>query len=122
MKQYWTVKNKKDNFAEICREQGVTEVTARLLVNRGLTTKEERDAYLHPSFSCLPEAKLLKNAEAAAKMIADNELTGESLSQTINEIMGDEELQKQMCRASKEQGIPDASKRLYDVVNQIIKK
>lgn len=71
MKQYWTVKNKKDNFAEICREQGVTEVTARLLVNRGLTTKEERDAYLHPSFSCLPDPKLLKNAEGAAAMIAE---------------------------------------------------
>jgi len=70
MKQYWTVKNKKDNFTEICREQGVTEVTARLLVNRGLTTKQERDAYLHPSFSCLPEAKLLKNAEHAAEVIA----------------------------------------------------
>ena len=70
MKQYWTVKNKKDNFAEICREQGVTEVTARLLVNRGLTTKQEMDAYLHPSFSCLPDPKLLKNAEAAAGMIA----------------------------------------------------
>lgn len=71
MKQYWTVKNKKDNFAEICREQGVTEVTARLLVNRGLITKEERDAYLHPSFSCLPDPKLLKNAEAAAELIAE---------------------------------------------------
>ena len=71
MKQYWTVKNKKDNFAEICREQGITEVTARLLVNRGLTTKQERDAYLHPSFSCLPDPKLLKNAEAAANIIAE---------------------------------------------------
>ncbi len=71
MKQYWTVKNKKDNFTEICREQGVTEVTARLLVNRGLTTKKERDAYLHPSFSCLPDPKLLKNAEAAAERIAE---------------------------------------------------
>jgi len=71
MKQYWTVKNKKDNFAQICKEQGITEVTARLLVNRGLTTKQERDAYLHPSFSCLPDPKLLKNAEAAAKLIAD---------------------------------------------------
>lgn len=71
MKQYWTVKNKKDNFAQICREHGVTEVTARLLVNRGLTTKQERDAYLHPSFSCLPKASLLKNAEAAAAMIAE---------------------------------------------------
>jgi len=71
MKQYWTVKNKKDNFTEICREQGITEVTARLLVNRGLTTKQERDAYLHPSFSCLPDASLLKNADAAAELIAN---------------------------------------------------
>ena len=71
MKQYWTVKNKKDNFEQICREHGITEVTARLLVNRGLTTKQERDAYLHPSFSCLPSPKLLKNAGAAAQMIAE---------------------------------------------------
>ena len=79
MKQYWTVKNKKDNFTQICREQGVTEVTARLLVNRGLTTKQERDAYLHPSFSCLPSPKLLKNAEASAKMIADGIKNGKKI-------------------------------------------
>ncbi|MBO5353541.1 MAG: single-stranded-DNA-specific exonuclease RecJ [Lachnospiraceae bacterium] len=71
MKQNWTVKNKKDDFEQICREHGITEVTARLLVNRGHTTKQERDAYLHPSFSCLPSPKLLKNAEAAADMIAE---------------------------------------------------
>ncbi len=71
MKQYWTVKNKKADFGQICREHGITEVTARLLVNRGLITKQERDAYLHPSFSCLPSPKLLKNAEAAAKKIAE---------------------------------------------------
>jgi len=79
MKQYWTVKNKKDNFEQICREQGVTEVTARLLVNRGLTTKQERDAYLHPSFSCLPDPKLLKNAEAAAEMIAEGIKNGKKI-------------------------------------------
>ena len=79
MKQYWTIKNKKDNFAQICREQGITEVTARLLVNRGLTTKEERDAYLHPSFSCLPDPKLLKNAEAAADMIAEGIKNGKKI-------------------------------------------
>ena len=70
MKQNWTIKNKKDDFPLICKEHGITEVTARLLVNRGLTTKQERDAYLHPSFSQLPSPKLLKNAEAAATMIA----------------------------------------------------
>jgi hypothetical protein len=41
-------------------------------VNRGLTTKQERDAYLHPSFSCLPEPKFLKNAETAAELIAES--------------------------------------------------
>ncbi len=71
MKQNWTVKNRKDDFEQICREHGITEVTARLLVNRGLTTKQERDAYLHPSFSCLPSPKLLKNAEVAAAMITE---------------------------------------------------
>ncbi len=71
MKQNWTVKNKKDDFMQICREHNITEVTARLLVNRGLTTKQERDAYLHPSFSCLPVPELLKNAKEAAAMIAD---------------------------------------------------
>ncbi len=76
MKQYWTVKNKKENFEEICKEQGITEVTARLLVNRGLTTKQERDAYLHPSFSCLPSPKCLKNAETAAAMLAEGIRTG----------------------------------------------
>ena len=72
MKQNWTVKNKKDDFRMICEEQGITEVTARLLVNRGLTTKQERDAFLHPSFSCLPTPKLLKHAESAAGMIAEH--------------------------------------------------
>ncbi len=79
MKQYWTVKNKKDDFEQICREHGITEVTARLLVNRGLTTRQERDAYLHPSFSCLPSPKLLKNAEAAAVMITESIQAGKKI-------------------------------------------
>lgn len=79
MKQNWTVKNKKDNFTEICKEQNITEVTARLLVNRGLTTKQERDAFLHPSFSCLPNPKLLKNAQAAARILADGIKEGKKI-------------------------------------------
>ncbi|WP_165003125.1 MULTISPECIES: undecaprenyldiphospho-muramoylpentapeptide beta-N-acetylglucosaminyltransferase [unclassified Enterococcus] len=58
----------------------------------------------------------------AAKMIADGELTGETLGKAINEIMTDDKLQQKMSQASKEQGIPDSSKRLYELVGTVIKK
>lgn len=70
--QKWVVKNKKADFSAICREQNITEVTARLLVNRGLLTKEERDAYLHPSLLTLSEPEQLKNAKRAAEVLAEN--------------------------------------------------
>ena len=69
MKQNWTVKNKKADFQAIGKEQNITEVTARLLVNRGLTTKEERDAFLHPSPLNLIAPEQLKNALVAAELI-----------------------------------------------------
>jgi UDP-N-acetylglucosamine--N-acetylmuramyl-(pentapeptide) pyrophosphoryl-undecaprenol N-acetylglucosamine transferase len=66
-----------------------------------------------------------KNAQSlvnvgAVEMISDAELTGEKLIQVIDSIMNDPEKQERMARASKEEGIPDASKRLYNVVKEII--
>lgn len=66
-------------------------------------------------------AQSLVNA-GAARMIADGELTGETLGRAINEIMTDEKVQQQMSQASKKQGMPDASKRLYELVQSVIKK
>lgn len=65
-----------------------------------------------------------KNAQSLAKlkavsMVADSELTGEILVQKIDEILLDEEKQKIMTRASRQQGIPDASERLYRLVEEI---
>ncbi len=76
MEQTWVVKNKKADFAQICKEHQITEVTARLLVNRGLNTKEERDAFLHPSLSALIDPKQLKNAMTAADMLKEDILAG----------------------------------------------
>ncbi|MGM9902971.1 undecaprenyldiphospho-muramoylpentapeptide beta-N-acetylglucosaminyltransferase [Enterococcus sp. 10A9_DIV0425] len=58
----------------------------------------------------------------AAKMISDNELTGTTLKTAIDEIMKSDELQHQMSKASKAQGITDASERLYQLVMTLIKK
>lgn len=58
----------------------------------------------------------------AAKMIKDDELNGRSLKHAIEEIMSDDTLQKQMSNASKRQGIPDASERMYKLVTALIQK
>ena len=72
MGQKWVVKNKKADFSAICKEHDITEVTARLLVNRGLMTKKERDAFLHPSLSALSKPEELKNASVAASMLKED--------------------------------------------------
>ena len=79
MQQKWVVKNRKADFAAICKEQDITEVTARLLVNRGLMTKEERDAFLHPSLSALIAPENLKNASVAAGMLAEDIRAGKRI-------------------------------------------
>lgn len=67
-----------------------------------------------------------KNAKSlvkigAVEMIADQELTGESLIGMIDKIMFDQNKRAEMSSASKKEGIPDASDRLYDVVKEITK-
>ena len=79
MQQKWVVKNKKADFDAICKEHDITEVTARLLVNRGLTTKEERDAFLHPSLSALIGPERLKNAMLAAGMLKEDMEAGRNI-------------------------------------------
>lgn len=65
-----------------------------------------------------------KNAQSlvkagAVKMIADSDLTGTALVEAVEAILlHDEQLQK-MAAASKENGIPDASQRLYQLMKEI---
>ncbi|MDN6640244.1 MAG: undecaprenyldiphospho-muramoylpentapeptide beta-N-acetylglucosaminyltransferase [Tetragenococcus sp.] len=66
-----------------------------------------------------------KNAKSlvqagAAKMIQDDELTAENLVATVDEIMEDDALLQQMSEQTKNQGIPDASERLYQFIQTII--
>lgn len=66
-----------------------------------------------------------KNAESlvhaeAVKMIADNQLTAEKLVAAVDEIMDNETLRQEMADASKGQGIPDASERLFKLVTNLI--
>ncbi len=56
----------------------------------------------------------------AVEMITDSELTAVNLVATVDEIMENEELRRQMAAASKAQGITDASERLYQLVQTLL--
>jgi single-stranded-DNA-specific exonuclease len=79
MKQTWVIKNKKGDIDAIAAEQGISPVTAQLLLNRDLTTKEERDVYLHPSVCGLREPELLLNAKKAAGALKDAVAAGKHI-------------------------------------------
>ena len=128
MGKNWVIKNKKGDFDAICREQGITEVTARLLVNRGIMTKEERDAYLHPSFANLHEAGLLKNAKAAATCLKEEIEQGNTIR-----IIGDYDVDGVVSvyilyRTLKAAGakvdyrIPDRKKDGYGINTEMVKE
>ena len=65
-------------------------------------------------------AQSLANA-GAVKMIADHELNSQNLVEAVDSIMQDEALRSKMAKASKEQGISDASERLFRLVQEVIK-
>lgn len=56
----------------------------------------------------------------AAKMIAEKDLTTETFIQTIDELMNDPEKRKEMSQQAEKIGVPDASDRLIQVINDII--
>lgn len=55
----------------------------------------------------------------AALMIKDSDLTGELLVKTIDELMLNEDYRKNMAQASKQEGIPDAMDRLYELIQEL---
>ena len=65
----WFIRNRKANFALIAQQFGISEVTARIAVNRGISSNEELKAYLHPSLNDLHDPRIMKHMEKAANLI-----------------------------------------------------
>lgn len=66
----WTISNRLGDFEAIMSEFGVSEIMARLMVNRGITSGEEVRSFLHPELSDLHSPHLMQNLDAAAELIA----------------------------------------------------
>lgn len=65
----WFIKNKKADFSLIGKQFGISEVLARLIINRGVRTREELEAYLAPDYSKLHDPLLLKDVDSATDLL-----------------------------------------------------
>lgn len=67
----WTICNKKGDFAGIRQRFGISEIMARLLVNRDITDSEEIRHYLRPTLDDLHSPHLMKNLDGAVSFTAE---------------------------------------------------
>lgn len=77
-KERWRLYAKKADFAAISKAYGINQVTARIMRNRGVETKEEIESYFKGDLDYLSDPALMKDADKAASLleaaIANNEL------------------------------------------------
>ncbi|WP_455714269.1 single-stranded-DNA-specific exonuclease RecJ [Anaerosporobacter sp.] len=71
MKEKWFLKNKKEDFIRIANEHHISEVLARLLVNRGLVDSEDINVYLHSSTDTMHNPHLLKDVDYACDILVE---------------------------------------------------
>ncbi|MGN0505323.1 MAG: single-stranded-DNA-specific exonuclease RecJ [Lachnospiraceae bacterium] len=129
MKQNWTIKNKKDDFEAICREHGICEVTARLLVNRDLKSYAERDSFLHPALERgMHPAEQLKNAKETADALIEAICEKEHIriigDYDVDGIVSVYVLYRTLCKAGAkvDYRIPDRIKDGYGINPQMVEE
>jgi len=67
----WSIHNKSADFDKLAACYGISSITARLLVNRGLLAEKELDEYLYPGEKSFHSPLLLKNMDRAAEMVCE---------------------------------------------------
>lgn len=71
----WSLQNKTANFDEIMGQFGISAVTARLLVNRGIKDKYEIDEFIRPTVESLHKPEMMKNMCCLADIL-ENKIVG----------------------------------------------
>jgi single-stranded-DNA-specific exonuclease len=75
----WVLKNKKADFDAIMEQHKVSEVLARLLVNRNHVMKEDIASYLHPDLSYLHDPGNMKDADKACQILMEKIRSGKKI-------------------------------------------
>lgn len=72
MKKRWILQTKQADFNAISKKYGISPVTARCMVNRGIVSEDEIDTYLNGGIGVLHSPWLFKDMEKAVDIIVEN--------------------------------------------------
>ncbi len=65
----WFIKNKKQDFRQLANEAGISEIVAKLLVNRDIYKKRDVDLFLNPELSYLSNPEEMRDMVKAADIL-----------------------------------------------------
>ncbi len=122
----WVLKNKKADFAAMMEQYKISEVIARLLVNRNQETEEDIKAYLNPELNRLHNPLEMKDLNKACHILVDKISQGKKIR-----IVGDYDVDGVAatyvlytallkCKAAVDYEIPDRIKDGYGINMNII--
>jgi single-stranded-DNA-specific exonuclease len=124
----WVLKNKKADFAAMTEQYKISEVIARLLINRNQESKEDIEAYLNPALDRLHNPLTMKDMIKACDILADKIKQGKKIR-----IVGDYDVDGVAstyvlytalirCKALADYEIPDRIKDGYGININIIEE
>ena len=67
----WILQRKAADYAGLSAKLGVDPVIVRLMVNRGLSTYEEMEEYLHPTLNNFPDPHLFADMDLACELLME---------------------------------------------------
>ena len=122
----WFIKSKRADFSVIAKQFGISEILARLSVNRDIKSNEQLEAYLHPSMDQLHDGSQMKDMKKACDIIKNKIEQGKSIR-----IVGDYDVDGVMatyilyqgllkCGATVDYEIPERMKDGYGININII--
>ena len=79
MEEKWFQKNRQADFAVLAREAGISEVTARVIVNRGINSMDQFWQYVRPELSRIADPMKMKDMEQAVAILLEKLRQGASI-------------------------------------------
>ncbi|WFR56178.1 single-stranded-DNA-specific exonuclease RecJ [Anaerocolumna sp. AGMB13025] len=124
----WVLKNKKADFAAMTEQYKISEVIARLLINRNQESKEDIEAYLNPALDRLHNPLTMKDLVKACDILTNKIKQGKKIR-----IVGDYDVDGVAstyvlytalikCKALADYEIPDRIKDGYGININIIEE
>lgn len=124
----WFIKNIKADFSLIAKQFGINEVLAKLIINRGIKSNEDLEAYLNPDYSKLHNPLMLKDVNIAADILIHKIEMGCKIrivgDYDVDGVISTYILKKALdqCKANVDYEIPDRVKDGYGINISIIEE